>query len=343
MSSSLSSLSAHIKAIAEGEYPPRKALEECFDTILEGKASEVQIAAFLTALKMRGETPDDITAGASILRKRALVLDAPDGTMDIVGTGGDNSGSWNISTAAAIVLAGCGVPIAKHGNRAISSKSGAADVLLSLGVNLDASLEQLKKALTEAYICFLMAPNHHSAMRHVAPIRAELGYRTIFNMLGPLSNPALVKRILVGVFDRKWLLPFAEALKALGTTHAMVVHGEDGLDEVTSTGVTHAVRLLDGKITELTISPEDAGLKRVKSTELVGSTPEKNAEALLAMLKGEKGAYRDIVILNAGVALFAGGYADTIMAGAEKAAQSIDTEAALTALEMLIRITNEAQ
>ncbi|NBQ82824.1 MAG: anthranilate phosphoribosyltransferase, partial [Alphaproteobacteria bacterium] len=220
-----------IKSIAEGDALNRAEMETCFDTILEGDASPVQMAAFITALKMKGETPLDIAAGASVLRRRAVTISADDAAMDVVGTGGDGIGTWNISSATAFVMAGAGIPVAKHGNRAISSKSGAADVLSSLGIHLDAEMGLVQRALDEAGICFLMAPRHHAAMRHVGPIRTELGYRTIFNMLGPLSNPALVKRIMVGVFDRQWLRPFAEALHDLGTTHALVVHGRDGLDE----------------------------------------------------------------------------------------------------------------
>lgn len=330
-----------IKIIAEGGHLDRPEMETCFDTILEGEASPAQMAAFVTALKLRGETPGDITAGASILRHRAVVIDAPEGAMDIVGTGGDGIGTWNISSASAFVLAGCGVPVAKHGNKAVSSKSGAADVLSELGINLDAPMEKVQLALDTAKVCFLMAPRHHSAMRHVGPIRAELGYRTIFNMLGPLSNPALVKRILVGVYDRRWCVPFAEALKALGTTHAIVVHGSDGLDEVTTTGVTHAALLRDGEITEITISPEDAGLPLSDQAELIGGTPAENAAALKALLAGDRNAYRNIVVLNTATALFAGGHADSIAAGAEMAASSIDSGAAATALNGLVRMTNE--
>lgn len=330
-----------IKTIAEGGQLDRREMETCFDTILEGEASPAQMAAFVTALKLRGETPSDITAGASILRRRAVTINAPEGAMDIVGTGGDGIGTWNISSAAAFVLAGCGVPVAKHGNRAVSSKSGSADVLMALGINLDAPMEKVQQALDTARVCFLMAPRHHSAMRHVGPIRAELGYRTIFNMLGPLSNPALVERILVGVFDRAWIVPFAEALKALGTSHAIVVHGDDGLDEVTTTGVTHAALLRDGDISTLTINPEEIGLPLADTADLIGGNPEDNAAALAALLDGAAGAYRDIVILNAATALYAGGHADSISDGAGKAKAAIDSGAAREALDTLIRISNE--
>lgn len=328
-----------IKTIAEGGSLSRQEMETCFDTILEGEASPVQMAAFITTLKMKGETPDDIAAGASVLRRRAVTVSAGDLAMDVVGTGGDGIGTWNISSASAFVMAGAGVQIAKHGNRAISSKSGAADVLSSLGINLDADIGLVQKAL-DAGICFLMAPRHHAAMRHVGPIRAELGYRTIFNMLGPLSNPALVKRIMVGVFDRQWLNPFAEALHDLGTTHALVVHGRDGLDEITTTTETDAVLLRDGKITEMVITPADIGLPMAKTEDLIGGTPDENAAALKALLDGKKSAYRDIVILNAAAALFGGGHAESLAEGAEQAIAAIDGGAAKAKLDQLIAITN---
>jgi anthranilate phosphoribosyltransferase len=330
-----------IKSIAEGDALNRAEMETCFDTILEGDASPVQMAAFITALKMKGETPLDIAAGASVLRRRAVTISADDAAMDVVGTGGDGIGTWNISSATAFVMAGAGIPVAKHGNRAISSKSGAADVLSSLGIHLDAEMGLVQRALDEAGICFLMAPRHHAAMRHVGPIRAELGYRTIFNMLGPLSNPALVKRIMVGVFDRQWLRPFAEALHDLGTTHALVVHGRDGLDEVTTTTATDAVLLRHGAITEMTISPEDIGLPMAKTDDLIGGTPDENAKALRGLLEVQASAYRDIVILNAAAALFGGGHADSLSDGAAKAIQSLDSGAALAKLDQLVAITNE--
>ncbi len=330
-----------IKSIAEGGGLDRADMETCFDTILEGEATPVQMAAFITALKMKGETPADIAAGASVLRRKAVTITADDKAMDVVGTGGDGIGTWNISSATAFVMAGAGVSVAKHGNRAISSKSGAADVLSSLGINLDADMALVQRALDEAGICFLMAPRHHAAMRHVGPIRAELGYRTIFNMLGPLSNPALVKRIMVGVFDRQWLRPFAEALHDLGTTHALVVHGRDGLDEVTTTTDTDAVLLRHGKITEMTISPNDIGLPLAKTEDLIGGTPDENAKALRALLEGQQSAYRDIVILNTAAALFGGGHAESLDDGANQAMQSIDGGMALAKLDQLVSITNE--
>lgn len=332
-----------IKRLAEGDTLDRSDMETCFDTILEGEVGPAQIAAFLTALKMRGETPMDITAGASVLRKRAVTINASDQAMDIVGTGGDGIGTWNISSATAFVVAGCGVPVAKHGNRAVSSKSGAADVLLELGINLDADMSLVQRALDDANICFLMAPRHHSAMRHVGPVRVELGYRTIFNMLGPLSNPALVKRIMIGVFDKAWLHPFAEALATLGTTHAIVVHGSDGLDEVTTTGITHAVCLRDGGIVDMEIHPSAIGVDEADPKDLIGGSPAENAAAMVDLLNGAEGAYRDIVLLNAATALLAGGHVDTLGEGGDRARHSLDSGAARNALDQLVTITNEPQ
>lgn len=337
MSDTLKSL---LKQITEGDALSRSDIELCFDEILEGNATPTQMAAFVTALKMKEETPLEIAAGASVLRRRAVVIKADDTAMDVVGTGGDGIGTWNISSATAFVLAGAGIPVAKHGNRAVSSKSGAADVLLSLGINLDADMALVQKALDDANVCFLMAPRHHSAMRHVGPVRAELGYRTIFNMLGPLSNPAMVKRIMVGVFDKKWLTPFAEALRDLGTTHALVVHGRDGLDEVTTTCPTDAVLLKDGKLSEMVISPEDIGLDFADTKDLIGGTPDVNAEALSALLDGAKSAYRDIVVLNAAATMLGGGHATSLQDGADRAIDAIDNGKARAALDALVAITN---
>jgi anthranilate phosphoribosyltransferase len=336
-------LKSLLKRITEGEDLTRSDLETCFDEILEGNATQGQMAAFITALKMKGETPDDIAAGASVLHRRAVRINASDEAMDVVGTGGDGAGTWNISSATAFVLAGAGVAVAKHGNRAVSSKSGAADVLTALGINLDANMTLVQKALDEAGICFMMAPRHHSAVRHVAPIRTELGYRTIFNMLGPLSNPAMVKRTMIGVFDKKWLKPFAEALHELGTTHALVVHGRDGLDEVTTTCPTDAALLKDGKITELVLSPEDIGLPFARPEDLIGGMPDDNAAALLALLEGAATPYRDITVLNTAAALFGGGHAPNLKAGAVMAAKSIDGGHARAALKQLAAITNSPE
>ena len=329
------------KQITEGLVLPADQMGAGFDEIMKGKASPVKMAAFLIALKTRGEAPSDIAAGAGSLRRHALTLDAPENAMDIVGTGGDGIGTYNISTATAIVLAGAGIPIAKHGNKAVSSKSGAADVLTSLGINLECPDKALSEALAVAKIVFLMAPRHHSAMRHVGPIRAELGVRTIFNLLGPLSNPALVRRILVGVFDACWLKPFAEALRTLGTTDAFIVHGADGLDELSTTGTNQIIKLKNGQIFETTLHPSELGLPTASLTDIKGGTAEENAAALRALLSGRAGPYRDIVLLNAAAAFVAGGHEEELSIGLERAKKSIDTNAAQSALDKLISITNK--
>ena len=329
-----------LKMLTEGNMPSPDMIRDCFNAIMEGEVSQIQMAAFLTALKMRGERVEDIAAAASVMRDKATTIDAPDGTMDIVGTGGDGIGTYNISTATAFVVAGCGVPVAKHGNKAVSSKSGAADVLSSLGINLDCEMALVRQALRDAGICFLMAPRHHSAMRHVGPVRAELGIRTIFNMLGPLANPALVRRIMVGVFDPSLCVPFAHALSSLGTTHAWVVHGADGLDEVSTTGETQVAELKDGAVREFTISPADLGLPTVSIDALRGGTPEENAVSLRDLLGGTTGPYRDVVLLNAAAALVGGGHAADLTIAAERATASIESGNALAALDRLVAVTN---
>ena len=329
-----------LKKLTEGDMPSPDEIRECFDAIMDGEVSQIQMAAFLTALKMRGERVEDIAAAASVMREKATVIDAPDGAMDIVGTGGDGIGTYNISTATAFVVAGCGVPVAKHGNKAVSSKSGAADVLSCLGINLECEMATVRRALDEAGICFLMAPRHHSAMRHVAPVRADLGLRTIFNMLGPLANPALVRRIMVGVFDPDLCVPFAKALANLGTTHAWVVHGASGLDEVSTTGLTRVAALANGSIEEFTITPDDLGLATASIDDLRGGTPEENAASLRAVLDGVTGPYRDIVIMNAAAALVSGGHAPALPEAADRARESIGSGKALAALDSLVAVTN---
>jgi anthranilate phosphoribosyltransferase len=274
------------------------------------------------------------------MRARAAHIKAPDNAIDTVGTGGDAIGTYNISTASSLVVAGCGVPVAKHGNRAFSSKSGAADVLTALGVNLDCDFALIERAIVEAGVGFMMAPRHHSATRHVAGPRVELGTRTIFNLLGPLSNPAGVKRQLVGVFAQKWIEPMARTLGNLGSEHAWVVHGSDGLDELTTTGPTHVAELKGGQVRTFDVTPEDAGLKRAKLDDLKGSTPQANAEAIQELLRGKRDPFRDIVLLNAGAALIVAGKATSLKDGAGKAAAAIDDGRAKAALEKLVAITN---
>ena len=329
------------KQIIEGAELPEAVMQTAFAEIMEGHASPVELASFLIALRMRGETPDDIAAGAAILRSKALSITAPDTAMDIVGTGGDKIGTYNISTATAMVVAGTGVPVAKHGNKAVSSKSGAADVLTMLGINMDCPFDALEDALVKAGVVFLMAPRHHSAMRHVGPIRAELGVRTIFNLLGPLSNPAGVTRILVGSYDAMWLHPFAEALDKLGTRHAWIVHGADGLDELSTTGTNQIVQLRGGKTKSFTLHPSELGLKTASLEEIKGGSPEVNATALRQLLEGQVGPYRDIVLLNAAGALVAGGHEENLPDALARAEAAIDSKKALHALDNLISITNK--
>ncbi|MDP2377659.1 anthranilate phosphoribosyltransferase [Reyranella sp.] len=313
--------------------------ERAFDIMTSGDATPAQMGAFLMGLKVRGETAQELAGGARALRAKVLRVKAPAGAIDIVGTGGDHHGTYNVSSCSAFVVAGAGVPVAKHGNRAFTSKSGAADVLSALGIGLEVPIEALEKALVEANVCFLMAPRHHSAMRNVAGPRVELApNRTIFNLLGPMSNPALVKRQLVGVFDRRWLRPVAEALGQLGLDRALVVHGQDGMDELTTTTTSWAAALENGKVREIEIAPEDVGVKRARLADLKGGDAAHNAEAINKVLAGEKNAFRDIVILNSAAALMVAGKAKDLKQGATLAAASIDTGKAATALATLKRI-----
>lgn len=329
-----------LNKVAAGESLSADEAEAAFGIIMSGDATPAQIAGFLMALRVRGETVDEITGAVRTMRAKMTTIAAPAGAMDVVGTGGDGSGTFNISTGAAFVVAGAGVPVAKHGNRALSSKSGAADVLSSLGVNLDAEFSVIEKAIAEAGIGFLMAPRHHSAMRFVGPVRVEMGVRTIFNILGPLSNPAGVKRQFTGVFSREWLRPMAETLANLGCEAAWVVHGSDGLDELTTTGPTYVCQLADGKITEFEVTPADVGLAQATPEELKGGDPDANAEAIRELLSGASGAYRDIVLLNAGASLLVAGKARDLKEGVQLAAKSIDDGAARAALDKLVAITN---
>jgi anthranilate phosphoribosyltransferase len=313
--------------------------ERAFDIMTSGDATPAQMGAFLMGLKVRGETADELAGGARALRTKVLRVRAPEGTIDIVGTGGDHHGTYNVSSCSAFVVAGAGVPVAKHGNRAFTSKSGAADVLSALGIGLELPVETIEKALAEANVCFLMAPRHHSAMRNVAGPRVELApSRTIFNLLGPMSNPALVKRQLVGVFDRRWLRPVAEGLGRLGLDRALVVHGQDGMDELTTTTTSWAALLKDGKVSEIEIAPEEAGVPRAKMADLKGSDAAHNAEAIKRVLAGERNAFRDIVVLNSAAALMVAGKSATLKEGAALAVQSIDSGKATAALSTLQRI-----
>ena len=313
--------------------------ERAFDIMTSGNATPAQMGAFLMGLKVRGETAEELAGGARALRAKVLRIKAPDGAIDIVGTGGDHHGTYNVSSCSAFVVAGAGVPVAKHGNRAFTSKAGAADVLSALGISLELPIETLEKALVEAKVCFLMAPRHHSAMRNVGGPRAELApSRTIFNLLGPMSNPAFVKRQLVGVFDRRWLKPVAAALGQVGLDRALVVHGQDGMDEITTTTKTWAASLENGKVSEIEIAPEDVGVKRATLEQLKGGDAMHNAEAIKQVLAGEPGPFRDIVVLNSAAALMVAGKARDLKQGAALAIASIDGGKAATALATLQRL-----
>lgn len=339
MSGDIDDFRGLLAKVGNGEPLGIDEAERAFDIMTSGDATPAQMGAFLMGLKVRGETAEELAGGARVLRAKMLRVRAPEGAIDIVGTGGDHHGTYNVSSCSALVVAGAGVPVAKHGNRAFTSKSGAADVLDALGINLDLPIETLERALVEAKVCFLMAPRHHSAMRNVAGPRVELApSRTIFNLLGPLSNPAAVKRQLVGVFDRRWLRPVAEALGQLGLERALVVHGQDGMDELTTTTRSWAASLENGKVSEIEIAPEDIGVKRASLADLKGGDPAYNAEAIHKVLGGEKNAFRDIVVLNSAAAIVVAGKARDLNEGAALAVAAIDSGKAKAALETLKRI-----
>lgn len=341
MTADMTQLKALIAIVAEGRSLSQDEARLGFDIMMSGNATPAQMGAFLMALRVRGETVDEITGAARTMRAKVTAVKAPANAIDVVGTGGDNVGTWNVSTASALVVAGSGVPVAKHGNRAFSSKAGSADVLSALGINLDCDMRFVEQAIAEAGVGFLMAPRHHSAMRHVGGTRVELGTRTIFNILGPLSNPAGVSRLLVGVFARKWIEPMARTLGNLGTQAAWVVHGSDGLDEITTTGATYVAELKDGAVRTFEVTPQQAGLKPARLEDLKGGTPQENAQAIHDLLDGKPSAFRDIVRLNAGAALVVAGKAKDLADGAAMAAASIDSGKAKAALERLRAITNQ--
>jgi anthranilate phosphoribosyltransferase len=334
---------ALIAKAATGASLTREEAASAFDRMMSGEATPSQMGGLLMALRVRGETVDEITGAVTTMRAKMLGVKAPANAIDVVGTGGDASGSFNISTCAAFIVAGAGVPVAKHGNRALSSKSGAADVLHALGVKIDLTPEQVGACIREAGIGFMFAPSHHPAMKNVGPTRVELGTRTIFNLLGPLSNPASVKRQMIGAFSKQWIEPMAQVLKNLGSECVWVVHGSDGLDEITTSGVTSVAALENGKIRMFEITPEEAGLKRVKPDALRGGSAENNAKALLDVLKGKPGAFRDVSIINAAAALIVAGKAKDLKEGASVAAKSIDSGEAEGRLDRLIKISNAVE
>ena len=335
----MATLKTHIAKVAGGEPLSFEESRDAFDIIMSGEATPGQIGGFLMALRVRGETVEEISGAVATMRAKMLPVAAPAGAIDIVGTGGDGSHSLNISTAAAFVIAGAGVPVAKHGNRGLSSQTGAADVLTGLGVKLELEPKAIARCIAEAGIGFMFAPSHHPAMRHVGPTRVELGTRTIFNLLGPLSNPAGVTRQMVGVFSPEWIEPVAGALKALGAERAWVAHG-DGYDEITATGETQVAELRDGEISTFTLTPEQFGLKRHSKDDLRGGDATYNAAALRALLDGAPGAYRDTVLMNAGAGLVVAGKADDLAQGIALAAEAIDSGAARQVLDRLVAVSN---
>ena len=330
---------ALIAKVATGAPLTRDEAANAFDRMMSGEATPSQMGGLLMALRVRGETVDEITGAVTTMRAKMLGVKAPPDAVDVVGTGGDASGSYNISTCAAFIVAGAGVPVAKHGNRALSSRSGAADVLAALGVKIDLTPEQVSRCIAEAGIGFMFAPAHHPAMKNVGPTRVELGTRTIFNLLGPLSNPANVKRQMIGTFSKHWLEPMAQVLNNLGSECVWVVHGSDGLDEITTAGPTSVAELKDGKIRTFEVTPEDAGLPRTKPGALKGGDAADNAKALLDVLKGQKGPFRDVSILNAAAALIVAGKVKTLKEGAALAAKSIDSGEAEGRLDRLIAVS----
>lgn len=342
MKADLTDIKSMIALAADGQQLTLEQAKAAFDIMMSGDATPSQMGGFLMALRVRGETVDEITGGALAMRAKMVKIKAPDDAIDTCGTGGDASGTFNISTAASLVVAGSGVTVAKHGNRALSSKAGSADVLTALGVNIDTPPELVERAIEEVGIGFMMAPRHHGAMRHVGGTRIELGTRTIFNLLGPLSNPAGTKQQLIGVFAKAWVEPLAHVLKQLGSSRAWVVHGADGLDEITTTAATHVAELRDGEVTTFEISPEVAGLSFADAASLKGGDAEQNAEALLGVLEGKLGAFRDIVLLNAAAALIVAGRVDDLRSGVDMAAETISSGAAKTTLERLIAVTNHS-
>jgi anthranilate phosphoribosyltransferase len=336
----MSDLKPFIGKVANGNTLSRSETEEAFGILMSGDATPSQIGGLLMAMRVRGETEEEFAGAVAAMRAKMLPVDAPDGAIDIVGTGGDGRGSLNISTAAAFVVAGCGVKVAKHGNRALSSRSGAADTLKALGVNLELSPDQISDCIEEAGIGFMFAPAHHPAMRHVGPTRVELGTRTIFNLLGPMCNPAGVKRQLLGVFSPIWLLPIAKVLGELGSERVWVVYGS-GYDEITVTGPTEVAALENGTVRTFTLEPRNFGFEERSESEIAGAEAEENAASLRALLQGERSAYRDMVLMNAAAALVIAEKCEDVRQGVEMASGAIDKGSALAVLDSLIAVSNQ--
>jgi anthranilate phosphoribosyltransferase len=333
-------LKALIGKVATGATLTREEASSAFNSMMSGEATPSQMGGLLMALRVRGETVDEITGAVAAMRSKMLRVKAPADAVDVVGTGGDGSGSVNVSTCASFIVAGAGVPVAKHGNRALSSKSGAADCLAALGIRIDLTPEQVGRCVNEAGIGFMFAPSHHPAMKNVGPTRVELATRTIFNLLGPLSNPAGVKRQMVGVFSRQWVQPLAQVLKNLGSDSVWIVHGSDGLDEITLTGPTFVAALENGNIRTFEVTPDDAGLSRSSGDALKGGDAEANAASLRGVLEGKPGAFRDVALLNAAAALIVAGKAKTLKDGVALGTKSLDSGAAMNKLKQLIAVSN---
>jgi anthranilate phosphoribosyltransferase len=331
---------ALIGKVATGASLTRDEAAHAFDRMMSGEATPSQMGALLMALRVRGETVEEITGAVTTMRAKMLPVEAPKDAIDVVGTGGDASGSYNISTCAALIVAGAGVPVAKHGNRALSSRSGAADVLTALGVRIDLDPLAISRCIKEAGVGFMFAPAHHPAMKNVGPTRVELGTRTIFNLLGPLSNPAGVKRQMVGVFSKQWVEPLAQVLKNLGAERAYVVHGSDGLDEITTAGPTSVAALENGAVRTFEITPDEVGLSKAEPEALRGGNAEENAEALSDVLSGKEGSYRDVAIFNAAAALVVAGRAKNLNEGVARATKSIDSGDAARCLDRLKAVSN---
>src|SRR5246500_566930 len=331
---------ALISKVATGAELTVQESAAAFEQMMSGEATPSQMGALLMALRVRGETVDEITGAVTAMRAKMVRVEAPPGAIDVVGTGGDASGSFNISTCAALIVAGAGVPVAKHGNRALSSRSGAADVLAALGVNIDLSPDKIAHCIREAGIGFMFAPAHHPATKNVNPTRVELGTRTIFNLLGPLSNSAGVRRQMGGVFSRQWVEPLAQVLNNLGSERAFVVHGSDGLDEITTTGPTTVASLENGEVRTFEINPEEVGFKRATADSLRGGEAKENAQALVDVLKGKQGPFRDVAVLNAAAALVVAARAKNLQQALPLAQTSIDSGEAANRLQQLVAISN---
>lgn len=331
-----------LNRIAHGRDLTGTEMRDVMEIIMSGEATPSQIGAFLMGMRVKGETVGEIAAAVSIMRRKMIPVSAPENAIDIVGTGGDGAGTLNISTGASLVVAAAGVPVAKHGNRALSSRSGSAEALQALGIRLDLGPDEIARCISEAGIGFMFAPNHHPAMKHVGPTRMEMGTRTMFNLLGPQSNPAGVKRYLLGVFDNEWVEPVAAALLANQAQAAWVVHGDSGLDELSTTGPSFVSQIRDGNLTAFEVTPEEAGLPRATLDDLVGGDPEHNAAELRKLLDGAKGPYRDIVLLNAAAAFIVAGKVETLKEGAALGAETIDSGKARATLDKLVAASKAA-